>query len=129
MKNLKKTLLPAIAFIIIIFLVHGFFSYFVNDTNVIRALKPIRDILFFPLMIITENTFEIYCWIAKIGLLEHGRCIVPTGPGINMAEGPPSWFGWSTFISSLILMVIYYTVIFKAILKIISRFHSSANKV
>ena len=120
----KKPFLLAIAFIILIFLVYGFFSYFVNDTKIIRTLRPTRDVLFFPFMSIIKNTDEIYCGIAKTGILDYERCIKSTGPGISMREGSPSWFDRSVLITSLLALILYYTVIFKIVLKITKKFHS-----
>ncbi len=120
MKKFKKPLFLAITFIIIIFFIHGLFSYFINDTQTIRNLRPIRDLFFYPLMIITENYSDIYCQIAKLNLLDYERCIVPTGPGsIHIPEGPPLWFNYLSFIIGVALLIIYYTTIFKIIIKII----------
>jgi hypothetical protein len=119
--SIKKSVLLGIIFTILIFIIHGFFSFFINDLGIIRLLRPIRDILFFPFILIVDHTFEIFCWIAKIGPLDYGRCIVPTGPGLNMPEGAPSWFEWSVFISSFIILIFYYISIFKIIIEIKKR--------
>lgn len=112
-KALKNPLILGIIFTLSLFLIHAFLSNLIHDPAIIRALRPIRDILFFPLMIIVENKSDIFCWLAKFTPLDHGRCIMPTGPGLNTPEGPPNWFEWTINITALVAITFYYTIIFK----------------
>lgn len=129
MNNLKKTFFIGTIFTLLLFLVHAFISYVIplNTKTVFlfKILRPTRDMLFFPFMLIANNSTEIYCWLAKIGILDFERCILPTGKGLNMIEGEPAWFEWITFIVSIALMILFYTFLLKIIFFLKNRFHPS----
>ncbi len=127
-KALKNPLILGIIFTSLLFVIHALLSNLIHNPAIIRALRPIRDILFFPLMTIVENKSNIFCWLAKFTPLDHGRCIMPTGPGLNMPEGPPNWFEWTINITSIAVLTIYYTIIFKIAKTLLKKFRPSTKK-
>jgi|GEM_PF-3326127 len=130
MKNyFKKPIVLGIGFTMCIFLAYIIAESLIKDINTIKALLPIRNILFFPMLTLVENTWSIYCGIAKIGLLDFQRCVTPTGPGFNMPDGPPQWFGSLLFEISIAILAIYYILIFKIILTLVKKFNPSHNQI
>jgi hypothetical protein len=120
MQTFKKPLLLALGFTLLIILIHLAFSYSEIDRDIIRTLRPIRDILFFPYVFINRNISEIYCFLAKFGIFDYGRCIAPGGWGIaSIPDGPPSWFNNMVHVLSLVILVAYYTIVFKILFKLI----------
>ena len=115
MKKFKSPISFGIIFTVLIFLVHMFFSYFIDNRNIIILLRPIRDFLFFPFLLLVNNVSEMYCWFAKIAFFDYGRCIVPTGPGLNMPIGPPEFFELTIFAFAVIAIAVYYIIVFKII--------------
>lgn len=130
-KYIQFPIFLGIVFTALLFAVHFFFSYFVDNIKILIFLKPIRDFLFFPFLILVENVFEIYCWLASYGLGDYGRCLVPTGPGLNMPIGEPASFELVIFILALIALSFYYISIFFILHQSINNynFHCFYNRV
>ena len=113
---IKSPIFLGTFFTVLLFGAHFFFSYFVDNKNIIIFLRPIRDFLFFPFFLLVENVFEIYCWLAMHGFGDYGRCLMPTGKGLNMPIGEPGYFELVVFALALIVITVYYIIIFKVIL-------------
>lgn len=111
----KKPIMIGMAITALLFLIHAIFPYYVNNTIVIQLLRPIRDILFFPFRLFTEYTYEIYCWLGKIGIFDYGRCQTPDVSGFVMPAGPMEWFSILMFILGILTTTAWYIVICIAI--------------
>ena len=122
--NFRRSVFWSVLFVAFIFVLHAFFSYFINDLEAIRFFRPVRDILFFPFMVIVENIREIYCFIGKIGFLDYNRCIAPVGGSIKISEGPSFSFQIFMTIIGLSFLLVWYIFIFKIIFYLLNKFKS-----
>jgi len=122
MRYLKKPFYLGIIVGLFFTFIHLVFSYAVKDLRIIRLLRPIRDILFFPFLLISENIWEIYCGIAKFISIGEQRCILH--PGQIIPDGPPQWFEISMSLLALFLLLIAYGIVFMFVSKIWKRFQS-----
>ena len=132
MKKIIKYISAGTITTIVLILLHVVMSSMPKNNVTIeffRFARPIRDVLFLPVTLIYQNTTEIYCGLTEFGLFDAGRCIVPTGQGLNMIEGEPYWFELAVLIISVIAMVIFYSLVLKLISSLKTRFHSTPNGV
>lgn len=113
----KKPIVLGIVITALLFFIHAIFSYYVNNIKVIQILRPVRDILFFPFLLFTEYTYEIYCWLGNIGIFDHGRCEVTdtSGMGLAMPAGPTTWFSVLMCIVGIVITAAWYSTICVAI--------------